>query len=180
MLPACNVTGNLELTVGTNRVNPIDTDQATDYVLQGKGLWRETKPNDYGLGWVANLEVHRHPGESQRRVGSVFAAGIYSRAFFDETLFVHANLGARRLRDEHTTAATWAVAVEFNPHERIALIAEASDTTRSRRGYQTGLWFALVPDHIELDVAIGGEARDFRSTRFWAVGLRFITRPLFR
>lgn len=180
LLPACNAFGNMELTLGANRTTPVEGGQTTDVVLQGKGLFRELKPNDYGLGWVANVEVHRHPQAGEKRAGSVSASGIYSHAFFDEVFFVHANLGARRLRDVGTTAIAWGLAAEYNVTDRIALLAETADTTRSRRGYQAGLWFALVPDRLELDVSVGGDARDFRQTRYWTIGFRVITPPFLK
>ena len=61
-----------------------------------------------------------------------------------------------------------------------AVLAETADTTRSRRAYQAGLWFALVPDRLELDVSVGGEARDFRRSRYWTVGLRVTTPPFLK
>lgn len=178
LLPACNAFGNIELTLGANRSNAVDGEQTTDGVVQAKGLFREMKANDYGLGWVANAEFHRRPQPDQKRVGSLSASVLYSRSFLDDVLFLHTNVGARRLRDAGATAATWGLAAEFSVNERFALLAETADTTRSRRGYQAGLWFALVPDRLELDVSVGGEARDFRRTRYWTVGLR-VTTPAF-
>lgn len=180
-LPACNAFGNIELTLGANRSWDVDGARATDLVVQAKGLFRELKANDYGLGWVANAEFHRHPLPDEKRIGSMAASAIFSHSFFDDVLFFHANAGAKRLRDTGATAATWGLAGEFNiVNERFAVLAEVADTTRSRRGYQAGLWFALVPDRLELDVSVGGEARDFRRTRYWTVGLRVITPPFLK
>ena len=180
VLPACNAFGNMELTLGTNKANAVDSARTTDFVVQAKGLIRELKPDDYGLGWVGGVETHRHPQFGQPRHGSIYAAGIYSHSFLDDAFFIHANLGARRLRDERKTALTWALAAEYNVNERVAVLAEASDTTRSRHAYQAGLWFSLVPDRIELDVSVGGDAQNFRQTRYWTVGARFITPPFLK
>ena len=180
LLPACNPLGNLELSLGMNRAHAVDTERATAIVVQAKSLIRELKPGEYGLGWVANLESRRHPRPGQSRTGDAHVAGIYSHSFRDDTFFIHANAGVRRLRDEHATEATWGLAAEYNFTERIAALVEASDTTRSPRGYQAGLWFALVPDRLELDISVGGDARDFRETRYWTVGIRMYTAPFLK
>jgi hypothetical protein len=180
MLPGCNPFGNAELTLGMNRTHLVDSERASDFVMQAKGLFRELKPDDFGLAWVANLEAHRHPRPGEKRIGSAYVAGIYSHSFLDDRLFAHANLGARRLRDVGATAVAWALAGEYNFTERTALIAEIADTTRSPRRYQAGLWFALVPDRVELDVSVGGEAHGFRRTRHWTAGIRIITPALLK
>lgn len=179
LLPACNFTGNLELLLGRNEETDAEGTRSAVTVFQGKGLFREIKPDDYGFGWNAGIERRRHPGPDQSRVAGYYGTLVASRAFGDEDFVLHANLGARRDREDSKAAATWAVAGEYNLNDRMALIAEIYDTTRTRRGWQAGVFFSLVPDRVELNVSVGGEARDYSNTRYWTVGLRLATPALF-
>lgn len=58
-LPACNPTGNLELTLGAGRANQ-NSYATSDYVLQAKTLFQEMAPG--GVGWGLALGKIAHPG----------------------------------------------------------------------------------------------------------------------
>src|SRR6185295_7629205 len=48
--PACNPTGNLEVTLGGNDIADGNGGRANDFVVQGKTLFRNLETNSYGYG----------------------------------------------------------------------------------------------------------------------------------
>ncbi len=179
-LPACNPTGNLEIGLGRRGIAARTGDHEQFNAVQLKSLWRALEQNSYGLGWAAGVDVRRHPQEQQRRTASFYGSLLLSRSWFDDRLLVHVNAGARRDRDARRYAATGSIAAEIELVPRVSAIAETYDDSRSPRGYQAGLRFMLVPDHVDLNIAVGGEAREFRQTRYGTIALQFISPPVFR
>lgn len=59
--PACNFTGNLELTLGAARTREDGSSRTTDVVIQGKTLFKELQPN--GWGWGLAVGNARHPND---------------------------------------------------------------------------------------------------------------------
>src|SRR5688572_22139816 len=49
-LPACNFTGNLELTLGGGRTSDAEGIHTSDIVLQGKTLFKPMDTNGWGIG----------------------------------------------------------------------------------------------------------------------------------
>jgi len=58
-LPACNLGGNFELTAGAGRAQAKGEGSTTDYVLQGKTLFKPLITNDWG--WGLAIGTVRHP-----------------------------------------------------------------------------------------------------------------------
>ena len=58
-LPACNFTGNLELTFGGARTREDGRTRTTDVVMQGKTLFKPLDTNGWGIGLAAGMV--RHP-----------------------------------------------------------------------------------------------------------------------
>ena len=57
-LPACNFTGNLELTIGGARTHDDTGTQITDLVFQGKTLFKTLETNGWGIGLDAGTVCH--------------------------------------------------------------------------------------------------------------------------
>lgn len=175
VLPACNFTGNLELTLGRTGMSGPDSTGETSNLLQFKGLFKELETNGHGWGWQAGTKVLRHPQAGQRKVSNHYASLLSGHSFFDDKVIAHANLGTRYDRIESRAALTGAIAGEFNVTARTTFIAEAYDDSRSRRAYQTGVRFILLPDHVEINASIGGEPGNFRQSRYWTIGIHLIS-----
>ena len=179
LLPACNLFWDVEITLGRTGFSGPLGEGTLDTVIQAKGLWLAVEPNRFGFGWNIGTEVRRHPRRDERRLHDITGTLIASRSFFDDRLIAHANGGVRWLRDEGRGAVTLGVLAEVNVTSRLALLAETYDTSRTRRFYQAGLRLAIVPEHVTLHVAAGGES-NFSSTRQWTIGLHLVSPPLFR
>src|SRR5262245_34417877 len=81
-LPACNFTGNLELTMGGARTHDGDGHRQTDFVIQGKTLFKKLEPNGWSIGLaVGNLS---HPNVSRKLRGDIYAYIPASFSFRDD------------------------------------------------------------------------------------------------
>lgn len=180
LLPACNLIADVEITVGRSGSSGPGDEHNIDNVVHAKGVWRALEPNRFGYGWAVGGEFRRHPREGERRGHDYFGTLLGSRSFFDDRLIVHANLGGRWLRDENRGALTGAILVELALTERLAVLAETYDSSRSRRARQAGVRFDVVPEHVMLHFTVGGDARDFNATRSWAMGMQFVAPVLNR
>lgn len=174
LLPACNMIANTEITIGKSRLSESDG-QRHLYVLQGKGVWQEFSAERFGLGWVAGMRGRNHADEDRRRISSYYASLLVSHAFLEDRLAAHLNVGFIADRDARSEPVTRAVAAEYSMNARLKLIGEFSGDDRSRAMHQVGLRFGIVPERFEFDVSAGGQNGSRGDTRFWTIGVRFVT-----
>lgn len=173
--PACNPTGNFEVTLGGNSLPDGDGGRAGDYVLQGKTLFRELEPNDYAWGLAAGAVRHGDPAPGQGNLSSAYFYVPVSVSFADDRVVLHLNLGAQSNHDNGTRPVTWGVGTEFNLTRRFALIAETFGDDRGSPFYQGGVRFWVVPGRFQIDATGGARSGDYGDTRWWTVGVRLIS-----
>lgn len=178
LLPACNLTGNVELTLGKTLLTAADS-TLNQYVVQAKGLFTADRDAPQAWGWVAGLSGHPRNMEDRRQLSSLYGSLLYTREIYSDRLFVHANLGARTDREERSNETTWGVAAEINITNRLTIIAETFGDDRTRPLHQAGLRVALIPERLELDISHGAENGPRSGTRWWTLGLRIIQQGLF-
>lgn len=177
LLPACNIIGDVELTLGKSQFNEADSMRSL-YVLQGKGVFTADRDAPQAWGWVAGLRGHSRTVEDQRQLSSIYGALLYTRDFYRDTLLVHANIGVRSDRDERRNATTWGLAAEIKLG-RVSLIAETFGDDRTHALHQAGVRMALIPEQLELDISRGAENGSRSDTRWWTLGLRITRKGLF-
>ena len=88
-LPACNFSGNLELTMGGARTRDDAGSATTDQVLQGKTLFKLLEPDGWGAGLA--LGTVRHPRLPGGRDWYAYVPASF--AFDRERVVLHLNLG---------------------------------------------------------------------------------------
>lgn len=177
-LPACNLTGNLELTLG-GALGRDDTGTHTnDVVFQGKTLFRPLEADSWGVGLaVGNV---RHPAISTDRnlVGDLYAYVPISFALDQERQFLHVNLGWLHERDRHTHRATWGLGSETRLSERTWLIAELYGQNGARPFFQVGLRYWLLPGLLQIDSTMGNRPGGPPDEHWLSLGLRLLSPPL--
>lgn len=176
-LPACNPTGNLELTLGGARVTDPNGGRATDVSLQAKTLFKPLQTNDWGIGLAAgNL---RHPATNTKsgRVDDPYVYVPVSFSFNDDRFVVHANLGWLRERETRCDRATWGFGSETQLAERTYVLAEVFGLGRDKPFYQVGLQFGIVPDRAQLMVTYGNRLGHGGEEHWYTVGLNLFSAP---
>lgn len=179
-LPACNLSGNLELTLGGALGENDQGMQTTDVVLQGKTLLKPLETNGYGVGLA--LGNVRHPAISTGRnlIGDLYVNLPVSFSLRDDAVILHLNLGALRNREAGTTRATWGAGSETLLSASNTLIAEAFGQDRGRPYYQFGLRHWIVPNHVQVDTTVGNRFGMQGEERWFSLGLRLISPRLLR
>lgn len=178
-LPACNPSGNLELTVGGAQTREGGEPQTTDVQFQGKTIFRPLESNGWGLGLaVGNL---RHPdlAPARSRANDFYGYVPISASYADDAVVMHLNLGTVRPREEAHYRMTWGLGSEIRMTPRVFLIPEVFSQTAGRPLFQAGLRFWIVPGRVQID-ATYGDRLGGESSRWFSLGLRLITPPFLR
>ncbi len=171
-LPACNFTGNLELTFGGGRTADAEGTHTTDVVLQGKTLFKPLETNGWGIGLA--LGAVRHPGDG-RHVGELYSYVPLSFSFLNDKVFLHTNVGVLRNTLASSTRATWGVATEAQFNERTWLIAETFKQNEGRPFFQAGVRYWVVPNRVQIDATAGNRFSSRTDERWFSIGVRLLS-----
>jgi hypothetical protein len=180
-LPACNFTGNLELTLGGNRIADDAGLRRGDVVLQGKTLFRVLEKNDFGAGLAAGAFWHGSDRERDGRVANVYAYVPLSISLADDLVVAHLNVGVLADRDRRRTLFTGGLGAELALGARLFAIGEIFGNDRDEPSLQVGFRFWLVPGRVQVDATWGAQRRNPESDgRWWSLGLRLLSPPLLK
>lgn len=176
--PACNLFLNLEVQFGRTAQRSDDEGRSTANEIEVKGLWREMERDGYGLGWVVNSQVGRHPLPGERRVKQHSALLLASYPVLPDRLTLHANVGALWDREERKGGVRGGFLSELELNSQVALLAEIYGASRARRGFQAGVRLILIPDHVDVSITRGGDDSDAHGRRYWAVSFELVSPKL--
>lgn len=178
-LPACNFTGNLELTLGGARTRDATGSETSDVIFQGKTLLKPLETNGYGIALAAGYAGHpaAHAG---RPLGGPYMNMPVSFSLADDRVVLHTNVGARHVRDEGRARATWGLGSETLISPRVFLIAETFGESRSNASYQLGVRYWIVPNHVQVDTTYGNQYGNKSDARWFSIGLRLLSVPFLR
>ena len=177
-LPACNFTGNLELTFGAARTHA-DSNGLTDTVLQGKTSLRALETNGWGVGLV--LGTVRHPRRELENgwPGDTYVNVPVSKSMHDDRWAVHFNAGAAYRRHEKRTLPTWGLGAEIDLTPALQFIPELFHFEPGRPFYQVGVRYELVKDLLQLDATYGDRLVS-QGERWFTIGVHIQTAPFIR
>lgn len=178
-LPACNFTGNLEVTLGGALTSNATGSETSDVVLQGKTLLKPLETNGYGIAFAAGYAAHP-AAQNGRTLGDPYFYMPASFSFADDRLVLHVNAGAKHIRAEGKARATWGLGSETMITPRVFLIAETFGETRANASYQFGVRFWIVPNHVQVDTTYGNQYGDKHDARWFSVGLRLLSVPFLK
>jgi hypothetical protein len=154
ILPACNFTGNLELTVGGAWTYKGGSTRNTQVALQGKTIFKSLDTNGWGLGLAAGTLWH--PKEnSNRRAYDLYARLPVSFSFNEDRVFVHGNIGWNRDSAKQTNHLLWGIATQAEVIRPLNLFAEVFGEERGHPFFHFGFWYWLVADRVQVNAAYG-------------------------
>ena len=169
--PACNPTGNLELTVGGAITRESGGASRTSaQVLQGKTLFKKLEPNGWGLGVAVGTVRDPHAPGSRSWYSYVPA----SFSFADDRFVLHTNLGWQREQDTRRNHVTWGLGSETQLSERAYLVAETFGAGDGKPHYQVGVRYWVIPDRVQVDTTYGNRMGG-GGDRWFSVGLRLLS-----
>jgi hypothetical protein len=176
-LPACNPTGNAELTFGGALTRENGDDRFTDHLVQAKTIFRPLETN----GWGAGLAVGtiRHP---RREVANGWPGDAYfyvpvSISYADDFWVLHLNAGVVHRRDDGRNVPTWGIGNEVRLRDDLFFIPEVFHTEAGRPFYQVGMRYWIVKDRLQMDATFGNRAVSATADRWFSLGLRILSPP---
>lgn len=178
-LPACNLTGNFEITMGGAIGHDPAGSRTTDVVAQAKTLFKPLETNGWGMGLVVGNVRHPNITTDRNLIGDVYAYVPTSFSYRDDRYVLHTNLGWLHRRTDHSDRLTWGVGSETELRANTWLIAEFFGQDRGRAFYQAGIRYWLVPGHVQLDTTYGNRMGSTQDERWFSLGLRLISPRLF-
>lgn len=174
-LPACNFTGNLELTIGGAKSNDSNGTKTTDTVYQAKTLVRKLTTNDWGYGLVVGNVRHPAINAQSNVIGNFYAYVPASISFLDDEFILHANLGVLHSKEEKNTNLTWGVGSETKLTDKSYFIAESFGQNSGNPYYQLGIRYWLVPNHMQIDTTYGDRIGNVNDERWLSIGIRLLS-----
>jgi hypothetical protein len=188
--PACNPSGNFEVTLGAALGRPLEGPQSNDYVVQAKTLFRTLSPGNWALGLAAGKVFHPEINPGPNQFGNSYFYLPWSYASEDERWVIHVNLGGLRDQASKNNRLTWGSGVEWKINERWLGISELFGDTSGGRYWQLGLRYSIIPDLLQVDSSLGrpfgAAAADLQSVslpygpaRWVSFGLRFTPASIF-
>lgn len=177
-LPACNPTGNVELTFGGARTWANGEAAFTDHVVQAKTIFKPLEPDGWGIGLAVGTFRHPHRAAARGWPGDLYAYSPISVSFASDAWVVHVNVGATRRRDEQRTQGTWGLGNEIRLRDDLILIPELFGNDRGRPFYQAGIRYWVVKDRVQIDMTYGNRLASDTAERWISVGLRLLSPPI--
>ncbi|WP_197685181.1 hypothetical protein [Herminiimonas arsenitoxidans] len=173
-MPACNFSGNLEVTMGGSRTHDDAAGTFTsDQILQGKTLLKPLETNGWGAALTVGIDRHPQSGNGS----DVYANVPLSFSFNDDKFVLHTNTGWLREQESKRDRLTWGLGSETQLTERTWLIAETFGQNQGKPSYQMGLRHWIVPNRIQIDTTYGNQFGSSTSQRWFSIGLRLLSLP---
>ncbi|MFC7287478.1 hypothetical protein ACFQPC_05445 [Herminiimonas glaciei] len=176
-IPACNFTGNLEVSFGGSAINQNGSTQNQSYVIQGKTLFKTLEPNGWGIGLAFGNAMQPRSDTERHLLSSPYAYVPASFSFKDDRFVLHTNVGWLHDKPNNRNRATWGLGSETQLAERTWLIAETFDQSAGKPFYQLGVRHWLVPDHVQIDTTYGNRFGSGSEERWISIGLRLLSVP---
>lgn len=178
-LPACNPTGNFEMTLGMG-VAQADSGTVThDYVLQAKTLFKPLETNRWGIGLGMGKVFHPEVTPGPNQTGNTYAYVPLSVSFDNDKVVMHVNVGWLRDKASKQDNMTWGVGGEFKMTPRLTAILETYGDHRTTPYGQAGLRFAVVPNLFQIDATAGRQFNGVDDNQWLSFGIRLTPEHLF-
>ena len=175
MLPACNFTGNLELTIGGAWTYKARSTRNSQVVLQGKTVFKPLETNGWGLGLAAGTLWH--PQDSNHRAYELYAHLPATLSFQDDRILVHGNLGWSRDSADRLNHLQWGAATELEVIKPLSVFTEVFGKERGHPSFQFGFWYWIVPERMHVNAACGNRFGTPADGYWFSVGLSLFSKP---
>ncbi|MET4577350.1 hypothetical protein [Ottowia thiooxydans] len=169
VMPACNPTGNLELSAGGSHTRGESEGSHNSVMLQAKTVFKPLETNGWGWGLAAGTVRHGQPFSGH----DWYAYVPVSRSLFDDRSVLHLNLGWLREAQSQRNFMTWGIGSETQLSERVWLIGETFGQNEGRPLYQAGLRYWVVPNRVQVDATYGNRLGG--GERWFSIGLRLLS-----
>jgi len=174
-LPACNVSENLEVTIGGGLEGERGHSSFTNELYQLKSIIQPIAINQTGFAIV--LGNGRDRKRTMNRAIQDWYINIPISYPYNDRLVMHTNLGVTHLTDEHTEKMNWGLSSEYNYNERVDLISEVFNQSSNSTYFQFGLRYWLIKNRAQIDTTYMNSFNHIGEDQSFSVGLRLLSLP---
>jgi hypothetical protein len=174
-LPACNVSENLEVTIGGGLEGEHGHSSFANELYQLKSIIQPIAMNQTGFAIV--LGNGRDPKRTMNRAIQDWYLNVPISYPYNDRLVIHTNLGVTHLTDEHKEKMNWGLSSEYNYNERIDLISEVFNQSSNSTYFQFGLRYWLIKNRAQIDTTYMNSFNRIGEDQSFSVGLRLLSLP---
>ena len=174
-LPACNVSENLEVTIGGSLEGESGHSSFANELYQMKSIIQPIAINQTGYSIV--LGNGRDPKRTMNRVIQDWYLNVPISYPYNDRLVIHTNLGVTHLTDEKTEKMNWGLSSEYNYNEHIDLISEIFNQSSNSTYFQFGLRYWLIKNRAQIDTTYMNSFNHIGEDQSFSIGLRLLSLP---
>jgi len=174
-LPACNVSENLEVTIGGSLEGDSGHSSFANELYQMKSIIQPIAINQTGYSIV--LGNGRDPKRTMNKVIQDWYLNVPISYPYNDRLVIHTNLGVTHLTDEKTEKMNWGLSSEYNYNERVDLISEIFNQSSNSTYFQFGLRYWLIKNRAQIDTTYMNSFNHIGEDQSFSVGLRLLSLP---
>jgi hypothetical protein len=176
-MPACNPTGNLEITFGGGWVTQGGSTFFAQNVAQVKTVFKPVETNGWGYGLSVGSTRHLDRNVAEGWPGDAYFYVPASFSFLDDAWTAHLNAGVTRRRDLKENLGTWGFGNEIRLRDDLYFIPEIFRNDFGHPFYQMGLRYTILKDRIQTDATFGNRLSSGTQERWFGIGLRLLWPP---
>ena len=174
-LPACNVSENLEVTIGGSLEGDSGHSSFANELYQMKSIIQPIATNQTGYSIV--LGNGRDPKRTMNKVIQDWYLNVPISYPYNDRLVIHTNLGVTHLTDEKTEKMNWGLSSEYNYNEHIDLISEIFNQSSNSTYFQFGLRYWLIKNRAQIDTTYMNSFNHIGEDQSFSIGIRLISLP---
>lgn len=173
-MPACNLTGNLELAVGGALEHPDQGANTKALAIEAKTLLAEALGGSTGVALSFAFERQRFEGDDENE----WALNLPITTFFaQERLAWHNNIGTVYAQEEKHYVFTWGTGAEYALTERVSLYGEVFGDSTERPFYQVSTGYWVVPEQLQFTLGVGDKLEGNKEERWVSIGVNIVSLP---
>ena len=174
-LPACNVSENLEVTIGGSLEGVNGHSSFANELYQMKSIIQPIAVNQTGYSIV--LGNGRDPKRTMNKVIQDWYLNVPISYPYNDRLVIHTNLGVTHLTDEKTEKMNWGLSSEYNYNGRVDLISEIFNQSSNSTYFQFGLRYWLIKNRAQIDTTYMNSFNHIGEDQSFSIGLRLLSLP---
>jgi hypothetical protein len=174
-LPSCNVSENLEITIGGSLEGESGHSSFANELYQMKSIIQPIATNQTGYSIV--IGNGRDPKRTMNKAIQDWYLNLPISYPYNDRLVIHTNLGVTHLTDEHTEKINWGLSSEYNYNERVDLISEVFNQSSNSTYFQFGLRYWLIKNRAQIDTTYMNSFNHIGEDQSFSIGLRLISLP---
>ncbi len=172
-VPACNPSGNLEMTLGGAVRSETGEPRAGTVQAQLKTILKPLDSNGWGAGLAIGVLSRNAADAPANLIDNAYFYLPISKSFLDDVVVLHINLGAQYDRNASESRRTWGLGTETALHPRLYLIAETFGEQGGKPYRHGGLRWWLIPSRVQIDLTVGSQSGNSQA-RWFTIGTRIL------